>query len=196
MEKSTTKRFSSGDALIVVDVQNDFCPGGALAVPEGDRVIPVLNRWIQAALREGIPVFASRDWHPEDHVSFHHRGGPWPPHCVRDRHGARFHPELQLPEHAQIVSKAMHPDKDAYSAFEDTDLEARLRRKGVARVWIGGLAQDYCVKHTALDAVRLGFETHVIAEGVRPVNVRPEDGDRAFREMREAGVIIETEMET
>jgi nicotinamidase/pyrazinamidase len=179
------------DALIIVDVQNDFCPGGALAVAEGDRVVPVLNRWAEAARAGGAVVVASRDWHPAGHMSFRERGGPWPPHCVQGTPGAAFDPDLRLPPDALIVSKAMEPDRDVYSDFAETSLADDLRRRGVRRLWVGGLATDYCVRATVLDGLKAGFEVHLIADAVRPVNVRPDDGRRALQEMRDAGCVIE-----
>src|SRR5262245_15732315 len=137
--------FKPGDALLVVDVQNDFCPGGSLAVSKGDEVVPVLNRWIEDAGAAGVPIFASRDWHPPNHISFKARGGPWPPHCIQNTFGAAFHPDLRLPPGAELISKADSPDVDSYSAFGGTDLAERLHEAGVKRVWIGGLTQDYCV---------------------------------------------------
>ena len=183
--------MESGDALLIVDVQNDFCPGGALGVAEGDQVIPVLNRWIQEAEQDNIPIFLTRDWHPARHVSFYERGGPWPPHCVQDTEGAAFHSDLRLPATYQIVSKGYEVDADSYSAFGGTDLLAKLRQAGVRRLWIGGLAQDYCVRETSLDATREGFEVHVIVQGTRPVNVNPEDGRRALDDIQGAGAILE-----
>jgi len=183
--------LQTGDALLVVDIQNDFCPGGALAVSRGDEVIPVLNMWISEAQAKGIPVFATRDWHPTEHISFKQRGGPWPPHCVQGTHGARFHSDLKLPPNAEIVSKATTKDVESYSAFGDTDLAERLRKAGVKRVWIGGLAQDYCVRYSSLDAIRQGFEVHVIVNATRAVNVNPEDGRRALEEIQQAGGILE-----
>ncbi len=183
--------LKAGDALLIVDVQNDFCPGGALAVPEGDAVVPVLNLWIDEAEKSRVPVFASRDWHPPNHVSFKERGGPWPPHCVQDTKGATFHPDLKLPRNAQIISKAADPDADSYSAFGGTNLADRLRRAHVKNVWIGGLAQDYCVRATALDAIREGFNVHVIADATRAVNVQPGDGERALDEILQAGGVLE-----
>ena len=181
------------DALIVVDVQNDFCPGGALPVLEGDQVVPVLNRWIEAASAGGARVIASRDWHPAGHVSFRERGGPWPPHCVQDTKGAAFHPGLRLPAGALIVSKGSDRDRDEYSAFGGSSPADNLRRRGVQRLWVGGLAEDYCVRATVLDALKAGFEVYLIADAVRAVNVRPDDGRRARQEMREAGCVVEGE---
>jgi len=183
--------MEKGDALLIVDVQNDFCPGGALAVQRGDEVVSVLNRWIQQAEDQGVTIFASRDWHPAKHISFKERGGPWPPHCVQGTSGAAFHPDLKLPRDVQIISKADKPDVDSYSAFGGTDLAERLRRAGVRRVWIGGLTQDYCVRETSMDALREGFQVHVIVQGTRAVNVRPDDGRRALDDVRRAGAILE-----
>lgn len=178
------------DAIVAVDVQNDFCPGGALAVPDGDAVVPVLNRWIERVAGAGGLVVASRDWHPADHCSFRTRGGPWPPHCVAGTEGAAFHPALRLPEGTLVVDKATAPDRDAYSAFDGTGLADRLRERGVERVYVGGLALDYCVKATALDARRAGFETLLIRPATRAVEVRAGDGERALAELRRAGVTI------
>jgi nicotinamidase/pyrazinamidase len=183
-------KLSQGDALLVVDVQNDFCPGGALAIPEGDQVVPVLNRWIAAAKAVGLPIFASRDWHPTDHVSFQEQGGPWPPHCIQDTPGAAFHPELNLPELTPIISKGTHPNFDQYNAFDRTGLGDKLRDRGVQRVWTGGLAQDVCVRATVIAGQEEGFAMHLIAEATRPVEVNPGDGERALQEMAEAGAEV------
>ncbi len=180
-----------GDALLIVDVQNDFCPGGALAVSKGDEVVPILNRWIEEAGAAGVPVFASRDWHPANHISFKERGGPWPPHCIQNTFGAAFHPDLMLPPDVEVISKAETSDADSYSAFGGTDLSGRLREAGLKRVWIGGLAQDYCVRATALDAIKEGFEVHLIVSATRAVNVKPGDGQRAIEEIKRAGGILE-----
>jgi nicotinamidase/pyrazinamidase len=185
-------KFEPSDALIIVDMQNDFCPGGALAVSEGDAVIPALNRLISKAREAGVPVYASRDWHPADHMSFAARGGPWPPHCVQNTEGAAFHPDLRLPKDTILVTKGTDPDAEAYSAFEGTDLEQRLREAGIKRIWIGGLTQDYCVKESTLDAIRAGLEVHVILKATRPVNARPEDGAKALEAMKRAGAVIES----
>ena len=182
-------RLEPTDALILVDVQKDFCPGGALAVAEGDQIVPVLNRWIDAALAGGAAIVASRDWHPPDHVSFQACGGPWPTHCVQDTPGAAFHEGLRLPADAQVVSKGDDPDRDNYSDFAGTRLADWLRARGVQRVWIGGLALDYCVRATALDALGERFEVHLVKAGTRPID--PHGGQQAIAELRAAGCIVE-----
>ena len=182
--------FAPHDALLLVDVQIDFCPGGALPIERGDDVVPVLNRWVAAAVDSGIPVFASRDWHPRQHPSFKESGGEWPVHCVQDTIGAQFHPELTLPDTAIVVTKGTRSDRDQYSAFDETGLAGELHRRGVRRVWIGGLAQDVCVRATVLDALRERFETIVIEDATRPVT--PEGGKRAVEDMRRAGARFES----
>jgi nicotinamidase/pyrazinamidase len=177
-----------GDALIVVDVQNDFLPGGRLAVPDGDAVVPVLNRYLALFTERGLPVFATRDWHTPDHCSFREQGGPWPSHCVADSDGAAFAPGLQLPPgRYALISKADRQDRDAYSGFEGTDLTHRLRAAGARRLFIGGLATDYCVLNTVCDALRAGFEVLLLTDAVRAVDVQPGDGERAVAEMRARG---------
>ncbi len=184
----------SSDALLIVDVQQDFCPGGALAVPDGDAVVPVLNQWIDAARIAGAAVFASRDWHPPDHVSFQEQGGPWPSHCVAETSGAAFHPDLALPESTTVIDKGTDSGHEAYSAFEGTDLAARLRAAGITRLWVGGLALDYCVRASVLDARRIaGLPVHLILSATRAVEVQPGDGSRALDDMRAAGAVTEAE---
>ncbi len=178
-----------GDALIAVDVQLDFCPGGALPIDEGDAVVPVLNRWIAKAERVGVPIFASRDWHPKNHLSFKPQGGQWPVHCVQGSGGAAFHPDLFLPADVTIITKGDRSDRDQYSAFDATGLAEELRRRGVSRVFVGGLAEDVCVRATALDAIKSGFETHLIAGATRPVT--PAGGIAALKEMQKAGVVLD-----
>ena len=179
-----------GDALMLVDVQIDFCPGGALPIAHGDEVVPVLNRWIAAAVRAGVPVYASRDWHPAGHLSFIRSGGQWLPHCLQDSVGARFHPALELPDSTVVVTKGVRFDRDQYSAFDETGLATELRTRGVRRLWVGGLAQDVCVRATVLDARRVGLETIVIADATRPLT--REGGERSTEEMRRAGARVET----
>jgi len=174
------------DAVIVVDVQNDFCPGGALPIPEGDRVIPPLN----ALVRRGTCLnIATRDWHPRDHCSFTNQGGIWPVHCVAETWGAEFHPALDHSRLQLIVSKATTPNQEAYSGFQGTSLATLLRERGVERLLIGGLATDYCVKATALDARQAGFEVVVLEDAIRGVEVNHGDCARAIEEMRRAGCI-------
>jgi nicotinamidase/pyrazinamidase len=177
-----------GDALVVVDVQRDFCPGGALPIEGGDAIVPVLNRWMARARELGLPIFASRDWHPPGHLSFRPQGGEWPVHCVQGTEGAEFHPDLQLPEGTRIVTKGDRDDRDQYSAFDSTRLAEALRELGVTRVFVSGLAEDVCVRATALDAVRNGFVTRLIAGATRPVTQAGEK--EALEEMERAGVEI------
>lgn len=184
------RALRAGDALLVVDVQRDFCPGGALPIPRGDTVVPVLNRWLDAAVRANVPIYASRDWHPLRHPSFDALGGPWPTHCLQDSEGARFHPKLALPPFNVVVTKGVRFDRDQYSAFDGTGLAKELRSRGIKRLWVGGLARDVCVRATALDARREGFETILISDAALPVT--PEGGEEADAEMRRAGVSFET----
>jgi nicotinamidase/pyrazinamidase len=182
------------DALVIVDVQNDFCPGGALAVPGGDAVVPVLNRYAARFRERGAPVFASRDWHPPRTRHFKDFGGVWPPHCVQETCGAAFHPELQLPEGTEVVSKGMDPEQDAYSVFQAETADgmpfaAALGERGVQRLFVGGLATDYCVKATVLDALKEGFEVVLLADAVGAVDVTPGDGERALAAMQAAGAV-------
>lgn len=182
-----TLHLEPTDALLIVDMQNDFLPGGSLGVPGGDAVLAPVNRLADLFKRRGLPVYASRDWHPANHCSFAARGGPWPPHCVAGTSGAAFSEELQLPADAIVVSKAETADVDAYSAFNTTGLADRLRARGVRRVVVCGLATDYCVLNTALDARANGFEVLIVPEAMRAVEVQAGDGERAIGRMREAG---------
>ncbi len=188
----TREMLETGDALLVVDVQHDFLPGGALAVPHGDEVIPALNRCLAAFASKHLPVYASRDWHPADHISFKARGGPWPPHCIAGTHGAAFPPGLALPSNAGIITKADTPDRDAYSAFGGTDLDTRLKAAPVGRLFGGGLATDYCVLNTVKDALALGYTVLLLADAVRAVEVQPGDGERALAEMERLGARLVT----
>ena len=174
------------DGLIVGDVQNDFCPGGALAVPDGDAVIDPINR-----LAEQIAfVVATRDWHPPDHLSFQGQGGPWPVHCVRDTRGAQLHPKLHSSQIDAVVDAGREPEDEGYSGFEHTELERMLREQGVDTVHVAGLALDYCVKETALDARRAGFDVVLHRGATRAINVDPGDDERAIAELRAAGVEV------
>lgn len=177
-------------ALIVVDVQNDFCPGGALAVAHGNEVVSPLNDLIGEFLERGDPVFKTRDWHPAKTKHFAVYGGTWPVHCVQETKGAEFHPGLNDDPRINIVSKGMNEAADGYSGFDGTNLAQQLKNQGVKEVWVGGLATDYCVKHTVLDALREGFAVKAMAEAMRAVNVNPDDGAKAVDEMRQAGAEI------
>ena len=185
------------DALVVVDLQNDFCPGGALAVKDGDAIVPVVNRYLQQFGGAGAPVFLTRDWHPEVTQHFKAYGGVWPPHCVQGTRGAEFHPGLRPPAGAEVVSKGMDPAQDAYSAFQAEDrtgrpLPAVLAARGIRRLYVGGLATDYCVRASALDALHGGFEVVVLTDAIGAVELQPRDGARAIGEMREAGAKFAT----
>ncbi|HKY10054.1 MAG TPA: bifunctional nicotinamidase/pyrazinamidase [Candidatus Binatia bacterium] len=180
------------DALIVVDVQNDFCPGGALGVQSGDEIVPVLNDYIDKFRTAGLPVIATRDWHPAKTTHFKDYGGIWPVHCVQSTPGAAFHADLRLGNDAIVISKGMAADEDAYSAFQaKTDsgstLAELLRGLGIKRIFVGGLATDYCVKQTALDGLARGFDVVILCDAVRGVNLNPDDSERALIEMRQAG---------
>ncbi|HXY82678.1 MAG TPA: nicotinamidase [Candidatus Saccharimonadales bacterium] len=172
--------------LIVVDVQNDFCPGGALAVPDGDKIISALNEYIKKFSDSGAPIIFTRDWHPPDHSSFKSQGGPWPSHCVQNSEGAKFHSNLMIPENAEIVSKADRKD-EAYSFFRGTNLAEELHQRGIKRLLVGGLATDYCVKETVLDGLRHGFEVYHLDDASRGVNVNRDDSELALREMVSRG---------
>jgi len=177
-------------ALIVVDVQNDFCPGGSLAVADGDKVVAPLNKLMNEFLDRGESVFKTRDWHTARTKHFARYGGTWPVHCVAGTHGAEFHPDLLDDPRITIISKGIDESADGYSGFDGTDLARLLREEEVEQVWVGGLATDYCVKHTVLDALREGFEVKALADDMRAVNLDPDDGAKAIEEMSNAGAEI------
>lgn len=179
----------SKQALIVVDVQNDFCPGGALAVAHGDEVVEPLNELIDEFLERGDPVYKSRDWHPPATKHFEEHGGTWPVHCVQNTKGAEFHPALRDDPRIQVVSKGLG-DKDCYSAFDETDLATQLHEQGVEEVLVGGLATDYCVKSTVIAAIDNGFKVKALKDAMRGVELQPGDSDRAIEEMHAAGAEI------
>lgn len=178
----------TNSALLLVDIQNDFCEGGSLAVPGASEILPVVNRLISEASNAGQMIIASRDWHTVDHASFEARGGPWPPHCIQDTEGAAFHPGMQLPDDAVRVSKGTGFDTDAYSAFDGTQLDSFLERHGIRKLRVVGLALDVCVRATVLDALNSGFDTELIADGTRAVD--QEGAPKVFEELRAAGATI------
>jgi nicotinamidase/pyrazinamidase len=179
--------IAPGDALIIVDVQNDFLPGGSLAVNHGEKVVPVLNRYIALFQAKGLPIIATRDWHPPNHCSFRKQGGAWPAHCVAGTHGSAFPPELALPPGVIIVSKATKSGQEAYSGFDGTELGDLLAAAGVRRLFVGGLATDYCVLNTVKDARLRNHQTFVLDDAVRAVGVHPEDERLAVEEMKRLG---------
>jgi nicotinamidase/pyrazinamidase len=179
---------ADSDALLIVDVQRDFLPGGALAVTNGDQVVPVLAEASKVFSSAGHPVIASRDWHPADHCSFEASGGPWPPHCVAGTSGAELDPELRLPPGTKIVNKATTSDKDAYSAFAGTDLDSWLKQKGVKRLFVGGLATEFCVLNTAADAVKYGYDVVLLEDAIRPID--PVAGECAVESLRQMHVKV------
>jgi len=176
-------------ALIIVDVQKDFCPGGALAVARGDEVVQPLNKLIREFLDRGEPVYKSRDWHPASTKHFKQYGGTWPIHCVQNSPGAEFHPALVGDPRINVISKGLG-DTDCYSAFDETDLEEQLRKQGIEELWIGGLATDYCVKATVLAGLERGFRVKAIADAMRAVNLEAGDEEKAIKEMRGAGAEV------
>jgi nicotinamidase/pyrazinamidase len=189
---STPPPLQPGDGLLLVDPQNDFCPGGSLPVADGDAVMPVLNVWAAAAERAGVPIVVTRDWHPATTTHFKDYGGVWPAHCVMGTRGAEFHRDLRLPPTAVVVSKGMGEAEDAYSAFQARDAAGQpvaelLHQHGVRHLYVMGLATDYCVKASALDGLAGSFQVTLVRAGVRAVNLQPHDGDQALDEMRAAG---------
>lgn len=182
-------------ALLVVDMQKDFCPGGALAVPDADRIVPSLNRYLAEARARDMPVYASRDWHPPVTSHFKEFGGQWPPHCVQGSEGAKFHADLRLPADAIVIAKGDDPAQAGYSAFEGhtatgTTLLSDLRNRHVRRLYVAGVATDYCVKATALDAVRAGFDVHILSDAIAGIDLHPGDVNRALGELSRAGARI------
>lgn len=194
MQSARAVDLGQGDALLVIDIQNCFLPGGSLGVPGGDEVLPPLNGAMTIFTRRRLPVFVSRDWHPANHCSFVEQGGPWPPHCVQNTEGAAFAAGLQIPEGAVVISKATDPEVEEYSDMTGRDpagntFDVLLRRSGVRRLFVGGLATDYCVLHTVRDALELGYEVYLLTDALRAVDVNPGDGEKAAREMQERGAI-------
>jgi nicotinamidase/pyrazinamidase len=178
-----------GDALLVIDIQNDFLPGGRLAVTEGDQVIPVMNNYIDCFIQWQLPVFATRDWHPKNHGSFIKQGGPWPEHCIAGSTGAEFARGLHLPATVPVFSTGIEVENDGYSGFENPDLNKQLQRFGVSRLFIGGLATDYCVLKTVCDALDLNYQVLLLTDAIRAVNVHRQDGEQAINKMILKGAI-------
>ena len=184
MESLTTH-----DALLVADIQNDFLPGGALGIRAGDDIVPVVLNYIDRFHSKGLPIFLTRDWHPPNHCSFRSQGGPWPPHCIAGSPGSLPPPAFETPLSAVIIYKAIDADREAYSAFQDTALGRHLKAIGVQRLFIGGLATDYCVLNTVKDARAAGYEVRLLIDGIKAVNLQPDDGRKAEQEMIRLGAV-------
>lgn len=179
--------LTTSDALLVADIQNDFLPGGALGIGGGDTIISILLDYIRRFHTRQLPIFLTRDWHPPNHCSFRDQGGRWPAHCIAGTPGSLPPPTFETPASAVIVYKAIDPDQEAYSAFQHTALNRHLRALGIGRLFIGGLATDYCVLNTVKDAVALGYDVYLLMDGIKAVNVRPDDGRLAEQEMIRLG---------
>ena len=179
--------ISKADALIITNIQIDFLPGGALPISDANLVVPVINDYLKIFRRAGASIFAVRDWHPQNHTSFTGQGGKWPPHCIQETEGAKFHPDLKLPEGAVIISKATDTQDDSYSSFDRTELAQNLEMQGVYRLFVGGLATEYCILNTVLDSRKLGFSTLLLSDAVRGINAKPNDANGAIEEMVSAG---------
>jgi len=186
LKKTLDLKISNNDALIIADIQKDFLPGGALPIKEGDQIIPVLNEYTKMFNKASAKIIASRDWHPPKHISFTEQGGPWPPHCIHETEGAKFSPALKLPEGTTIVSKATDSGKEAYSVFDETGLGDQIKSWGVKRIFIGGLATDYCIVNSVLDARKMGFAVVVLVDATRGINMNPGDVDKALKTMSQA----------
>ena len=186
-------KINNFDALIVVDMQNDFMPTGVLPVPEADQIVPSINEYTKLFESKGLPVFFTRDWHPENHISFKGYGGIWPPHCVQHTEGAKFHKDLYIPsDNKFIISKGTSQDFDAYSGFQGTILNDLLKERGIKRIFVCGVATDYCVKNTVLGGLNLGYQTFVLEDAIKGVNVKPDDSKKAIDTMLKNGAVFIT----
>ena len=179
--------LTAHDALLLADIQNDFLPGGALGISGGGEIIPTLLNYTRLFQTHSLPIFLTRDWHPSNHCSFRSQGGPWPAHCVAGSPGSLPPPSFSAPPSAVIIYKAIDRDQEAYSAFQDTALDRHLRALSVQRLFIGGLATDYCVLNSVKDARMLGYNVCLLVDGIKAVNLRPDDGRRAEEEMFRLG---------
>lgn len=175
------------DALLVVDMQNDFLPGGSLAIPEGDSIIPTINDYIEKFAKADAAIFASRDYHPANHISFKEQGGPWPAHCVIGTRGVEFHPDLHFAENTIYIEKGNNPAKEAYSAMDGTPLAGKLKEAGIKRVFVCGVATDYCVLASAKDLIAASYEVVLLSDGIKAVDVQAGDGERAVGELTALG---------
>lgn len=195
MDQHSQAQPHAGDALVIVDLQRDFLPGGALGVARGDAVVGAINEYLARFVANHLPVFATRDWHPANHCSFLAQGGPWPPHCIAGSPGAEFAERLHLPADSKVISKASNAGRDAYSGFDGTELQWLLRQAQVKRIYVGGLATDYCVLQTVKDACALGFTVLVLRDAIAAVDAYPGDGERAIEQMQAAGAALTDRIE-
>jgi len=184
--------MSQKKALLIVDIQNDFCPGGALGVPEGDKIIPAINKYVKIFAKNKLPIFATRDWHPVRTEHFKEFGGVWPVHCISNTRGSAFHPDLKLTKDTALLYKGMGPEKDSYSSFDAEDssgikLAKILKRLGIKEIYIGGLATDYCVKYTAIDALKSGLKVKILTDAIQGVNLKPGDCENALNKIVKMG---------
>ena len=181
-------RLDRNDALIIVDVQKCFCSGGEIPVPEGDKIVSTLNKYVEKFRMAGATIYATRDWHPPNHRSFKEYGGIWPPHCIKGTEGAEFHSDLKLSKDASVISVGVDPFLEGFSGFENSDLEHKLKQAGINRLFVGGLATDYCVKHTVLDALEKNFQVVLLMDATKGVDRIPGDIHKAVKEMVKKGV--------
>ena len=184
--------MKSKKALLIVDVQNDFCPGGALGVPEGDKIVPMINKYVRIFSKNKLPIFATRDWHPLRSRHFKDFGGLWPVHCLQNSRGAAFHPDLKLSKDVILLYKGMDPEEDRYSSFAAQDLSGQslsglLKRMGIIELYIAGLATDYCVKFTAIDALKQKFKVKILTDAIKGVNFKPHDSEEAIKKIVKMG---------
>lgn len=187
LKKNLNVKVSKNDVLIITDVQNDFLPGGTLSIKESDKIIPILNEYIEIFKNFSSQIIAARDWHPANHLSFINHGGLWPTHCVQNTEGAKFNSKLKLPENTKIVSKATNPEKEAYSVFDETGLLQQLKSEDTHNIFIGGLATDYCIVNSVLDALAADFSVGVLADATCAINLNPDDEEKAFEKMIQNG---------
>jgi nicotinamidase/pyrazinamidase len=185
-------KLTPTDALLVIDLQNDFCPGGSIAIAGGNAVAAQMAKAAAYFAEAQAPIYATQDWHPKEHASFRTKGGPWPPHCIQNTPGAALHPDLELPANAIVVKKGATSTKDAYSGFVDSNLEDQLIAAGIKRVVVGGLATDYVVLNTVIDTLDIGIETYVLTDAVDAMNIEPNDGLRALHLMQTTGATLIT----
>lgn len=184
-----TESLTAADALLIADVQNDFLPGGALGIADSGEIVPILRMYINRFQARCLPIFLTRDWHPANHCSFKKQGGPWPVHCVAGSQGSLPPRDFETPLSAVIIYKAIDADQEAYSAFQNTPLQRHLRALGTRRLFVGGLATDYCVLNTVKDARALGYDVFLLMDGIKAVNVHPDDGQKAEEEMIRLGAV-------